>query len=176
MITKRIEEFQISTATHQQIQILFASCFPEYPKDRTYFKQVPTFRYLVWESEQLIGHLGVDHRIIRVGNQLVSIMGIVDLCIDPAFQSKKIASNLIQKLNELAQQHQIDFLVLVTADHNYYRKHGFQLVQNICRWLIINNHQMLGIGHRRIEESLMVKAIGDKKWNDGMIDFLGHIF
>ena len=176
MNIQRIEEFQISTATHQQIQTLFADCFPEYPKDRTYFKQVPTFRYLVWEKDRLVGHLGVDHRIIRVGNQSVSIMGIVDLCVDPAFQSQKIASNLIHQLDTLSQKHQIDFLVLVTGDHNYYRKHGFQLVQNVCRWLIINNHQMLGIGHRRIEESLMVKPLGDKPWNTGLIDFLGHIF
>ena len=176
MNTQRIEEFEISVATHTQIQTLFAECFPEYPEGRSYFKQLPSFRYLVWQEERLVAHLGVDHRMINVDSEAVSIFGIVDLCVSKAFQSQKIASFLLQNLEKAGRKHQIDFLILVTGEHAYYRKHGFELVQNTCRWLMINNHKTLGVGHRRIEESLMVKALNDKTWETGLVDFMGAIF
>ncbi len=176
MNIQRIEEFLISTETHLQIQSLFAECFPEYPKGRSYFKQVPSFRFLVWKDQQLIAQLGIEYRMITIDGQTVSIFGIVDLCVAESFQSQKIATQLLQQTELLALENDIDFLVLVTGDHDYYRKHGFELVQNICRWLMINKQQTLGIGHRRIEESLMIKALSNKVWKKGLVDFLGAIF
>lgn len=174
--TQRIEEFQIDSNTHQHIQTLFSHCFPEYPRGRSYYKQVPTFRYLEWEEDQLIAHLGIDYRMINVAGQIVAIFGIVDLCVAESHQSQKIAAHLLQEAETLARQNQIDFLVLVSSEHDYYRKHGFALVQNTCRWLLISEHQTLGVGHRRIEESLMVKPLGAKQWSEGLVDFLGAIF
>ena len=176
MTTQRIEEHQISDTDHIKIQALFAQCFPEYPKERSFFKQVPSFRYLVWDEDVLVANLGVDHRMINMNDELVSIFGIVDLCVSIQFQSQQIASTLLAQLEELARQSNIDFLVLVTGEHQFYRKQGFELVQNTCRWLIINRDKSLGIGHRRISESLMVKPLGIKSWEEGLVDFLGVIF
>ena len=176
MHTQRIEEFLISSTTHQQIAQLFAECFPEYPHKRSYLKQVPTFRFLVWEEDNLIAHLGVEHRFIRMGDAVIRIFGVADLCVSEAYQSQKIASSLLTELHQLGKGNSIDFIVLASGEHEFYEKLGFKLVQNTCRWLMINEHQMLGIAHRRIEESLMVKPVGDKQWKSGLVDFLGHIF
>ncbi len=176
MHIQRIEEFQISESVHQQINTLLNNTFGDYYLERSYYKQLPTFRYLAWEGEQLIAHMAVEHRNINVGEVLSKIFGVVDLCVDKTFQSKNIASSILKELEDLGTQHQIDFIVLIAQNHEVYEKNGFTVENNTCRWLMINGNQTLGVGHRRIEECLMVKPINDKKWNSGLIDFLGHIF
>lgn len=176
MQIQRLEEFLISSTIHQQIAQLLVDCFSEYPHQRSYLKQQPSFRYLVWEANQLIAHLGVEHRKIRVADSVCSIFGVADLCVHQAHQSQKIASTLLSQLEQLGQDNGIDFIVLTSGEHQFYQKNGFNLVQNTCRWLMINEHQTLGVAHRRIEESLMVKTLGDKPWKSGLVDFLGHIF
>lgn len=174
--TKRIEEFRISGKVHQQIQFLLKQSFSEYPEGRSYYQQVPSFRYLVYDDKTLIGHMAVEHRIINVDEEVVSIFGIGDFCIHPEYQSKQIASKLLEELEVLAIKYRIDFLVLVAQEHGFYKKHGFSLKKNTCRWLMITNRKTLGIGHRNISESLMAKAIGAKQWKKGLVDFLGPIF
>ena len=173
---QRIEEFQISESVHQQINLLMDKTFGDYYEDKSYYKQLPTFRYLVWKKDQLIGHMAVEYRNINIDDMLSKIFGVVDLCVDHNFQSQNIGSTLLQNLETLGIQYQVDFIVLIAQNHEVYEKNGFGLVDNTCRWLMINGNQSLGIGHRRITECLMVKPIGDKVWKSGLVDFLGHIF
>ncbi len=172
----RKEEFIITAQEHSEINALLHASFGDYSKDRSYYKQLPTFRYLVRTEGKLIGHMAVEHRNINIAETVARIFGVADLCVDQHFQSKNIASNLLKKLEILGRQHQIDFLVLIAHNHEVYEKNGFKLVNNTCRWLMINSHQTLGVGHRRIEECLMIKPISNLVWKPGLVDFLGHIF
>lgn len=176
MKIKRIPEYKISPAEHEKIIQLLKSCFPEYPGHRDYYKQIPSFRYLISKNKQLIGHLAVEHRKIKIGGDVASIFGISDLCISKNFQSMKLGSKLIKELESLGKAHQIDFIILTTNDHSIYQNNGFFVVNNTCRWLMINEHQTFGVNHKHINSSLMVKEISELKWNNGLVDFLGHIF
>ncbi len=175
MQIERIEEFKIKPITHQAIQELLYTCFAEYPA-RSFFKQLPNFRYLAWDKNILIGHLAVEHRIINNGEQLLHIFGVSDLCVLQAYQEKSVASSLLDQLSTLGKEHNIDFLLLIADTHGLYLKNKFKLVDNTCRWLMINSNQTLGVNHRKIERSLMIKRLGTKKWHPGLVDFLGHIF
>ncbi|MEM8906905.1 MAG: GNAT family N-acetyltransferase [Bacteroidota bacterium] len=176
MTIQRLEEFALSSPQHTAIQELLRLCFSEYPQQRSYYKQIPDFRYLVWQDQQLIGHLAVEHRMINVAGNIARIFGVADLCVATSFQDQKIASNLLQQLENLGRQNDIDFLVLTAAEHKLYLNNGFQLVNNTCRWLMINEHQTLGVGHRRIEDCLMVKRLGPLQWKEGLVDLLGYVF
>jgi len=176
MITKRIEEFEIDQATSDAIHELLRESFEEYPRARTYYKQVPTFRYLVYDNAILTGHLAVEHRMINVGGEPSCIFGVADLCVRDGYQDQKIASNLLEALETLGKKHQIDFIVLIAQNHQLYQNNGYQLSTNTCRWLMINEHQTLGVNHRNIDDCLMIKPLQNKQWNQGLIDFLGHIF
>ena len=176
MKIERIEEFRITDPIKQSIRKLLTNCFQEYPAGRIYFKQFPDFRFLVWQEDQLVGHMAVEHRAINLANTIVSIFGIVDLCVDEAFQSQKIASNLLSKLETLAADCLVDFIVLIADQHDLYLNNGFQLVRNTCRWLIVSEQKTLGVGHRKIKDCLMIKPTGTQTWKDGIVDFLGPIF
>ena len=176
MTINRLEEFLIDEATHQKIEELLSDSFDDYPQGRTYYKQLPGFRFLAWEADQLIGHLAVEHRLINVGGMEARIFGVVDLCVKTASQHQKIGSSLLAEIEKLGKESKIDFILLVAPDKELYLKNDYQETDNICRWLLINQSKTFGVSQRSIGNSLMVKPLGEKKWNEGLLDFLGHIF
>ena len=173
-ITRTIE-FDLTPDIHQQITKLKNLSFPETKRNRSYFKQLPHFRYLVFDDDLLVGHMGIDHRVIRVGDRVFSIFGIIALCIKPNYQGRGIASQLLQTVTELAQEKAIDFLFLVAHDNRIYLKNGFQAVSAPCSWLGIEDHNNCGVLAETIEE-FMIKQTGEKLWVDKPIDLLGYMF
>ena len=176
MKIQRIEEFLIDDKIHSHIRELLDHSFSGYPEERTYFKQLPHFRFLCWDQEKLIGHMAVDHRVINNNGQVHPIFGVIDLCVAEAYQHKKIASNLLENLEEIGTSNGIDFIVLMAKNHQLYKSKDFQLKKNICQWMVINSHQTYGVVRRRVEQSLMIKPLGDKYWDAGLVDFLGPAF
>ncbi len=173
---KRIEEFTLSPEKSKAVIELLCDCFPDYPRGRTYYKQLPDFRYLAYQDKSLIGHLAVDHRLISINGQQARVFGVVDLCVAAQFQQQKVATSLLQHLEKLARKHHLDFILLLTEDHSFYEKQGYSLVDNPCRWLVMQNHKSLGVIERQMNETLMVKQIGSRNWEKGVLDFLGYIF
>lgn len=176
MEIKRIEEFKLTSKQHLQINQLLQICFSAYPTDRTFYKQIPNFRFLVFKNKTIVGHLAIIHRMIKLGGKNFIIFGVSDLCVHPDFQHQKIASVLLQKLENLGRKHKIDFITLIAQEVDLYKKNEYEVFNNDCRWLIINETQTLGIAQRNLDNALMVKALGDKEWKEETVDFLGSLF
>lgn len=172
---ERREEFSINSNINANIQVLLQACFPDYPSHQTYFKQVPHSRILVWEKETLIGHASLEYRKIKVGETIMKAFLIGDICVLPAFQHQNIASKIIAKIEALSQENGLDLMIVTVSDTALYKKNGFVVVDNICRWVILQNHSTLGVIERNLNNSLMVKTLGKLIWREGTIDFMGHI-
>ena len=100
---------------------------------------------------------------------------IGDICVLPAFQNQNIASEIIAKIESLGKENNLDLMMVTVTDTSLYTRNGFYTVDNICRWVILQNHSTLGVRERNLNNSLMIKNLGQSKWNDGIIDFMGHI-
>ncbi|MEL7121426.1 MAG: GNAT family N-acetyltransferase [Bacteroidota bacterium] len=173
---ERIEEFFIDQTLHTEISQLLLESFSTYPEGLSYYKQIPDFRYLGWFNKQLIAHLAVDHRLMSLNGDPIKVFGVADLCVTNDYQQRGIASHLLERLTKLGRECQLDFIVLMAKEHQLYLDNDFKLVENDCQWMMMNEYRSLGIVHRRINFSMMVKKLGDKSWEKGFVDFLGHIF
>ena len=176
MRIKRIEEFNLSNRANKAVIALLSECFSAYPSGQSFYKQIPSFRFLAYDDKVLVGHLAVHFRMMNIGGLTANIFGVSDLCVSSDRRSKNIATSLLTELENLGTKNKIDFLILVAQDHGLYTKNGFKVVDNTCRWLLINGHQSLGVMHGQLKRCIMMKAIGDKKWQDGILDFLGPVF
>ena len=177
MHIEKKEEYAINFETQQQIHQLLTNSFGQFPKDRIFLKQVPSFRLLVWENEKLIAQCGVVFRIMSLNESPLRIFGIMDLCVDIDYQNQKIGSNLLQHIEEIAAENNIDFILLFGGTNNFYLQNDFQLVHNNCRWVLIKEYATMGIMTRPIPDTLLVKSISGKKWNDkALLDTMGFIF
>ncbi|MCH2082385.1 MAG: GNAT family N-acetyltransferase [Saprospiraceae bacterium] len=173
---QRIEEFALDQQQKSEIHQLLKENFSGYPKDRIFYKQLPNFRFIASCQEEIIGHMAVDYRVMNNDGQLVSIFGVIDLCVKEAFQHQRIASQLLHQLAELGKDHKVDFIVLNAVDPHLYQNNGFEVVRNECKWMVIHQQSTLGVVKRSLQESLMIKSLGSKEWRPKQLDFLGPIF
>jgi GNAT superfamily N-acetyltransferase len=176
MLIERIEEFALTAPVLAQVRDLVQVAFPGYPPDRPYFKLRPHFRFLAWNDDALVGHLGVDHRVIRVGAEALSIFGVIDLCVTPSYQHRSLAMQLLQQLESLARDTQRGAIVLFADDHRLYTANGYQRIEAPCTWMMVDGHRTLGITTQSLGDCLMVKPITLAHWPDGPIDLLGYLF
>lgn len=171
-----IPEHEITEAQLAQITELRNICFSKYKVPRSYGKQLPHFRYLGMDGDALVAYVGIDFRVIRLGDEAVTILGIVDFSVAVSCRSNGIASTMLEVLSSIADKSLADFIVLFADDSRLYERNGFQRKSNTCSWLKINEHKNLGIGKDSLADCLMVKPVGDKEWNDEEVDLLGYLF
>ncbi|MBE9193275.1 GNAT family N-acetyltransferase [Gloeocapsopsis crepidinum LEGE 06123] len=176
MHIETVAEYRIPNRVHKLINRLLVESFSDYPLERSYYKLLPQFRYLVWVGEDLIAHMGIEHRVITIAGIPARIFGLIDLCVASSYQSQKIATSLLQQIEELGTTSGIDFLMLFADDPRLYTKNGYHRVANLCRWMMVDEHQTLGVGEESMSDCMMVKQIGIQTWQDGTVDLLGYLF
>ncbi|MCP4070597.1 MAG: GNAT family N-acetyltransferase [Hyphomicrobiales bacterium] len=169
-------EHEIDSDQHDQITSLRNKSFPDAPRERSYFKQLPHFRLLAEDNGILAGHLGVDHRIIRVGGTILSIFGVIDLFVSDQHQGKGIATSLLAQITELAEQKGIDFLLLHAVDGRLYLKNGFRVISPYLKSLWLCDFENYGVGIERLDNIIYIKSTSDKAWPDGTVDIMGYLF
>jgi hypothetical protein len=61
-----INEYDIDIKLEKKISDLLVESFGEiYPKDRIYYKQLPHFRFLAFDKDNLVGQVGLDYRVMN---------------------------------------------------------------------------------------------------------------
>jgi GNAT superfamily N-acetyltransferase len=172
-----IEEFRVTPDVREQIRMLLHEGFPDaaFARSRTYLKQLPPRRMLAWDGRELLGHMGVEHRIVALPTGPAPVFGVIDLCVRADARGRGVASAMLRRVEELAGTCGVEFVLLFTRDDRLYRKHGYHPAGNRLRWLMIDEHETLGIADEALEE-LRVKAIGQREWVEGAVDLLGYQF
>ena len=174
-VISRVAEAEIPADLMDQAQALLQACFPGYPS-RAYFKLPPHFRYLAVAGGELVGQVGVELRVIRVGGNVLRTFGIVDLCVRGSERSRGLAGRLLAEVTQLACSCGMDFVILFADDDRVYTRNGWARAANPCSWLKIHEHTTLGLATAEDTGALMVKKTGQHAWPEGEVDLLGHLF
>jgi predicted N-acetyltransferase YhbS len=120
--------------------------------------------------------MGVQLRVIRVGDHVVRTFGIVDLCVRQSERSRGLAGRLLAEVTGYARSCGMAFIVLFADDDRVYARDGWKRVANRCSWMKIDEHATLGLAREEDTGAMMVKATGKHAWPDGDVDLLGHLF
>jgi predicted N-acetyltransferase YhbS len=172
----RVAEAEIGEDLSRQLQSLLQVCFPGYPA-RSYFKLPPHFRYVAMTSGgDVAGQMGVELRVIRVGDSVVRTFGVVDLCVSGSERSRGLASMLLAEVTEFARACGMAFVILFADDDRLYARNGWAHAGNRCSWVKIDDHTTLGLARQVDPGVMMVKAVGDRAWPADDVDLLGHLF
>jgi GNAT superfamily N-acetyltransferase len=172
----RVAEAEIGPDLSGRLRSLLQACFPGYPC-RSYFKLPPHFRYLAMTSSgDVAAQMGVEYRVIRVGDSVVRTFGVVDLCVTESERSRGLAARLLAEVTGFARRCGMAFVVLFADDHRLYARNGWARVTNRCSWVRIDEHVTLGLARQADTGAMMVKAVGEQAWPEGDVDLLGHLF
>lgn len=174
MQVEMIHEWQLAEDDEQAIAVLLNRAFGEFFEGRSFHQQRHHIR-LIARDPEIIGHMALCYRAIRMGDALVNIMGLAEVATDPEHRGKGIASALMRQAIEVAQDSQADFFVLYGV-RPIYAGVGFRSVSNpiLCTPF---DHARTGAIVRETEEDLMVMELSDIRWDDtAEIDLLGFKF
>jgi GNAT superfamily N-acetyltransferase len=169
-------DYALSHADRSRVRALLDHCFPEFFASREYFKQVPGARFLVHREGALVAQMGVEYRAIRVGEQILRVFGVVDLCVHPCSRGAGIASRLLERLEDLGCEHGVDALILFADDARLYMRHGYRLIDAEFRWLAIDDLRSHSVLQRPLTNVFMAKRLDSAPWPPGVIDLLGYLF
>jgi GNAT superfamily N-acetyltransferase len=89
-------------------------------------------------GENLIAHMGIEHRVITNTSIPVQIFGLIDLRVAPQYRLQKIATTLLEHIEVLGRASTIDFLVLFAEDHRPYTKNGYHQIST--RFMTVYMH------------------------------------
>lgn len=122
MKIEKISEYDINVKLEAKIQALLTNSFREiYPSNRIHFKQLPHLRFLAFNQEnQLVGHVGLDYRVMNLNGEPLKILGIIDLCVSQNTRSKGIGTTLLLEVDEFAKGRNIDFILLFADNKTLY--------------------------------------------------------
>jgi N-acetylglutamate synthase-like GNAT family acetyltransferase len=171
-IVKR--EFELSFSEREQLNALLNSCFDGVFKDRLYFKQLPHWRHLLVAGDRIVAQAGVDHRVIRIGEQVATIFGIID--VQPDMRDKGLAHQLLAEIAGLGQAHGVQFAVAMADDQRLYEACGFRNVPAYCRWLAVDNVTSKTVMEENLGECFMMRPLTGMAWPEGMVDLVGYLF
>ncbi|WP_436532876.1 GNAT family N-acetyltransferase [Actinoplanes sp. HUAS TT8] len=172
---KRRPEAEIDPQLHVALQSLLVACFADYPS-RIYFKIPPHFRYVVTEGPAVLAQLGVELRVIRVGEQVLRTFAVVDVCVRDDRRGQGLASRLLAEVTSYATACGMDFVLLFADNDALYRRHGFVRVDNPLTWVKINDHRTIGLARAVTPHEMMIRPVTGSTWPTGEIDLLGHVF
>jgi GNAT superfamily N-acetyltransferase len=172
-----VEEYGLGEERSTAVSTLLHEAFPDggFTATRTYLKQIPPRRLLAFEQERLVGHLGLEHRVIGTQGGPATIFGVVDLCVAVSAQRRGIASRMLEEVETLARRQGIDFLMLFASDRRLYEHNGYRHEDNVLRWMMVHQHEIIGIDEQPLVE-LMIKPARERPWPAGLVDLLGHQF
>jgi predicted acetyltransferase len=92
--------------------------------------------------------MGVEFRVIRVGDAVVRTSGVVDLCVEESRRSRGLAGRLLAGVTELARSCGMAFVVLFADDDPLYARNGWARVTNRCSWVRIDDHVTVGLARQ----------------------------
>lgn len=172
---KILSEIEVTAEQHRAITALRNAAFPEHQSDNSYFKQLPHMRALTYQNDQLVGYLGLDYRVMGVGEQVYKVLGVIDFCVDDQHRGQGIGSSMLSQLDQYAQTKEVDFIVLLSDLEHFYTANGFQRIEAPNSWLRVHEHKNYGVAFEYIDD-LYIKPVKTAVWSQGHVDWLGYQF
>jgi predicted N-acetyltransferase YhbS len=99
----------------------------------------------------------------------------MDLCVREDKRGQGIGTSILSELSDYAKKRDVDFIILVSDNDNFYIHNGFYQIKTHNSWLRIDEHKNYGVAFEKLDD-LYVKPVGDKVWKSDYVDWLGYMF
>ncbi|MES2435500.1 MAG: GNAT family N-acetyltransferase [Pseudomonadota bacterium] len=170
-----IPEWALTHDDEAQINTLITRCFGDDFETRSYHLQRPHLRLIYRKNDQIIGHIALILRAVRLGSQITDTAGLAEVCTYPAHRGQSIASHLLQAAIAQARASQAAYLILF-GTAALYAGQGFTRQSNILTYVNMANTRTATIATEPAE-TLMTLPLRSEIWPaTAPLDMLGPLF
>jgi len=175
-VIQTFTEPTLPTAVRDELCPLLDEAFPGFFDGRTYVKQQPHFRIIMYAASEVVGHVALDYRVIRIGAEIVPICFVIDLCVRKHHRGQGLGSKILEEAEAQARQAATHFMVLMADLHDFYGHRGFLRIQGVLtKWLAIENRASHSLIEEDLSDQLMAKPLTKFCWPGGPVDMLGYL-
>lgn len=176
MTPETIPEHLLTNADDVAIAGLLARCFKTDFGGRSFFQTRHSWRHLIRNDGQIVAHLAVQLRAVRLGEDLLTIAGIADVATDPDHRGLGHAATLLQAAIATARQSQASH-VLLFGTAKLYPAAGFRPIRNPLTYIDLTGARSGQIHRNQPEDHLQVLDLSDTAWDETKpLDLLGGLF
>lgn len=176
MTPETIPEHLLTNADDAAIARLLASCFTTDFGGRSFFQTRHSWRHILRHEGQVIAHLAVQLRAVRLGEDLLTIAGIADVATHPDHRGRGHAAALLQAALTTARQSPARH-VLLFGTAKLYPAAGFGAIRNPLTYIDLTGARSGYLHRDRPEDHLQVLDLADTPWDESKpLDLLGGLF
>ncbi|MCB5199368.1 N-acetyltransferase [Loktanella sp. TSTF-M6] len=170
-----IPEMALTAQDDSAIAALLDRAFGPGFDGRSFFKQRHHLRIVARRDGDILGHVALLMRDIRLGARLVPIIGLAEVATDPACRGQGIAGALLTEALTQARASLAEFVVLF-GDRPIYAGHGFLRANNTLTYALLDDAQTQGM-KSRVDDGLMILPLRGSAWDfQARVDLVGHLF
>ncbi|WP_137109899.1 GNAT family N-acetyltransferase [Rhodobacter sp. SY28-1] len=176
MTIEFIPEHLLIKTDSEAIARLLARCFTTDFGGRSFFQTRQSWRHVARLNGQIVAHLAVQLRAVRLGDRLLTIAGIADVATDPDHRGQGHAAGLLQAAIAMARQSPAEF-VLLFGTAKLYPAAGFRPVANPLTYFDLTGARTGALHRDEVNPHLQVLALTRDDWDEGLpLDLLGGLF
>jgi len=163
-------------ALREPLIALLRACFPGYP-ERSFYKQIPHRRWLIYDAGALVGAVATDIRWMRLGSEGLKSAGVIDLCVAPSHRRRGLGAKLLSYVEEYAAEANCAFVGLFADDGRLYEEAGYTTKSNPIRYMRMDEDRSVDVKTESMPGILFIKALGELDWvEDAELDLLGYLY
>jgi len=173
-VIETLSEPRLTASDDAEIATLLGACFPTDYGGRSFYHQRPHLR-LVWRDGRVLSHLSLYYRAIRLGPDLVDIVGLGDVATVPEARGGGMATAMMAHAIQTAQDSAACFMILFGA-RGLYERAGFASAANPFVHVAMAGARTDHVAAAN-SPFLMVRRLRDTLWPEhAEVDFLGPLF
>ncbi len=169
-----LPEWRLDAETEGQIAMLLADAFPTDYGGRSFFQQRPHLR-LIRRDPDVVGHVAVFLREVRLDGHLKQVLGIGDIATHRAHRGTGIASALLGQALTPPIAGRAEFALLF-GRRGLYDRAEFRRAANPIRHVDLTGAESRAITQTS-SDFLMVRPLRGTNWPEhAPLDLLGAMF
>ncbi|MEN0041108.1 MAG: GNAT family N-acetyltransferase [Pseudomonadota bacterium] len=174
-IIRRTDEIRLTTRFEADIAHLLDEPFRRVFGTRTFFQNRHHVRFTAHVGDALVGHLAVGLRAVRLGEEILDVIGIAEVGVDRAHRGQGIARALMEAALEEGRASPASFALLF-GDAKIYGSMGFAKAANPVTSTKLEAART-GETITETEHPLMVCPLTDRAWDETLpLDLAGFRF
>jgi len=175
MQIERVNEWDLTPQLEGAIADLLALSFGTDFGGRTYYQQRHHVRFIARSGDQVLGHMALCFRDVRLGDELTPIWGLAEVATHPEARGKGVATAMLDAAIAFTRTTPAAFFVLF-GNRPIYAGNGFVHQPNLVTYFTLVGAKTGDIKTGQ-DAGLMTLSLTDRQWDKtAHLDLLGHKF
>ena len=175
MQVRIVKESEVARSLDAAIRRGLCICFPQdkdvFSKTRKWHGSGPVYSVFVQEGDNVIAHVGMVDRVIKVGDKEYRIAGVQNMFVIPEYRGTGLSNAVLSSAMEEAKRQGFDYGLLFTTEYTkeVYARNGWVQITG-RKFIAFDDGEEIGA----LEEVKMYCSLTGRDFPPGTVNLQGN--